>query len=203
MTTASQKVKRTKAERKTTRPRGFIENYSPHEKTRQLIALVLAVLDEYADQLPLTLRQIFYRLVARHGFAKTEKDYKRLGEHLGNARRGGLVAFDAIRDDTFYQGQFTGYESRADFLRIVVSGAENFPLDLDKSTNCAESWFGVKHVAWWNRWNGWRVRSRSRSIARVGLITLDQNTIFPRDIQTRECVNPACWRLRSIGRAHV
>ena len=49
--------------------------------------------------LPLTVRQIFYRLVGAHGYDKTEQAYARLGEHLNRARRAGLIEFDAIRDD--------------------------------------------------------------------------------------------------------
>src|SRR5262249_20933458 len=49
--------------------------------------------------LPLTVRQIFYRLVGAHGYDKTEHAYKRLGEHLNRARRARIIAMDDIRDD--------------------------------------------------------------------------------------------------------
>jgi hypothetical protein len=72
------------AERTRTRPRGFAP-WSPQRKTLELIARVNAVLGEYRDHLPLTLRQIFYRLVGAHGYEKTERAYERLGEHLVRA----------------------------------------------------------------------------------------------------------------------
>src|SRR5262249_36494428 len=50
-------------------------------------------------RLPLTLRQIFYRLVGAHGYEKTERAYERLGEHLVRARRACLVPMEAVRDD--------------------------------------------------------------------------------------------------------
>jgi hypothetical protein len=53
---------------------------------------------EHADSLPLTLRQIFYRLVGVNGHAKTEQAYQRLGEHVNRARRSGLIPFPAITD---------------------------------------------------------------------------------------------------------
>jgi hypothetical protein len=82
------------------RHRGFIEAYRPRKETLDLIERVLAVLAEYADHLPLTVRQIFYRLVGTgDGYEKTELAYKRLGETIGKARRGGLIDFSAIRDD--------------------------------------------------------------------------------------------------------
>ena len=86
------------AERTRTRPRGFA-SWSPRQETLELLARVNAVLGEYQDHLPLTLRQIFYRLVGAHGYEKTEQAYARLGEHLVRARRARLVPMEAIRDD--------------------------------------------------------------------------------------------------------
>jgi len=60
---------------------------------------VAEIIDDYREHLPLTVRQIFYRLVASYGYEKDEKAYKRLGEHLVRARRAHMVPFDAIRDD--------------------------------------------------------------------------------------------------------
>ena len=57
------------------------------------------VLAEYADYLPMTVRQIFYRLVGRHGYPKDELAYGRLCEHLNRARRARLIPFWKIRDD--------------------------------------------------------------------------------------------------------
>jgi hypothetical protein len=82
----------------TTRVRGLAP-WQPHHATRDLLAAVQAVLVEYTRYLPLTVRQVFYRLVGAYGYDKTENAYSRLGEHLNRARRSGLVRFDAIRDD--------------------------------------------------------------------------------------------------------
>ncbi|RKZ99901.1 MAG: hypothetical protein DRQ47_10295 [Gammaproteobacteria bacterium] len=49
---------------KTTRPRGFA-NYEPQAKAMDLIRNAQQVLRENAEYLPLTLRQIFYRLVVK------------------------------------------------------------------------------------------------------------------------------------------
>ena len=85
------------ATRGKTRPRGFVD-WRPQAATLALLNQVRDVLDEYADYLPLTVRQVFYRLVGAHGYDKTEKAYERLGEHLNRARRAELVDMDAIRD---------------------------------------------------------------------------------------------------------
>ena len=81
-----------------TRPRGYIETYRPQAKTKELLADVQDVLNEYREHLPLSARQIFYRLVGT-GYSKTDAFYTRLCEHIANARRGRVIPFDAIRDD--------------------------------------------------------------------------------------------------------
>lgn len=86
---------------KTTRARGFIE-WQPRQDTMTLIDAVRGVLDEYRAVLPLTIRQIFYRLVAEQGYDKTELAYNRLTETIGKARRARLIAMDCIRDDGFF-----------------------------------------------------------------------------------------------------
>lgn len=80
------------------RPRGYAD-WRPQAKTRALLADIEGVLIEYADYLPLSVRQIFYRLVATKGYEKTEQAYNRLTEALVRARRARLIDFDLIRDD--------------------------------------------------------------------------------------------------------
>jgi hypothetical protein len=60
------------AARTRTRVRGFAP-WSPHGPTLQLLEQVRAVLSEYEHHLPLTIRQIFYRLVGAHNYEKTER----------------------------------------------------------------------------------------------------------------------------------
>jgi hypothetical protein len=64
-----------------------------------LVGQVEEVLREARDYLPLTARQVFYRLVAAHGYPKDERAYERLCNALGRARRAGLIPFDQLRDD--------------------------------------------------------------------------------------------------------
>jgi hypothetical protein len=59
------------------RPRGFID-WRPSAKSLALLDQVEAVLATYVEQLPLTLRQIFYRLVARYAYEKTERAFGRI-----------------------------------------------------------------------------------------------------------------------------
>ena len=87
---------------------------------------VKEVLDEYQDYLPLTARQIFYRLVGMHGFPKTEKDYKRLCEYLNRARRANQIPFDHIRDDGISVAAHAHYDSEEHFWKATRERGEKF-----------------------------------------------------------------------------
>jgi hypothetical protein len=80
------------------RPRGYTK-WNPQKKSRVLLAAVEAVLEEYEAHLPMTVRQIFYRLVGTIGYPKDENAYARLCELLVRARRARLIPFESIRDD--------------------------------------------------------------------------------------------------------
>jgi hypothetical protein len=114
------------------RPRGFIDDWRPRTETRQLLDQVQGVLDEYRDQLPLTLRQIFYRLVGAHAYEKTELAYKQLTEALNRARRARVIEMSAIRDDGFTSNRPLYFESAEDFLDAVAGWAEEFRLGRQK-----------------------------------------------------------------------
>ncbi|MBA3472558.1 MAG: hypothetical protein H0T57_04900 [Rubrobacter sp.] len=82
----------------TKRVKGYAP-WKPQKKTLAILQQVEAILWEYSDYLPLTGRQIFYRLVGAHDYPKTENAYDNLNEKLVRARRAGLIEFEAIRDD--------------------------------------------------------------------------------------------------------
>ncbi len=111
-----------------TRPRGFAP-WSPRPETAALLDVVRDVLAEYAEHLPMTARQIFYRLVGREALGKTERDYARLCEAIGRARRAGLLPFEAIRDDGATRLNPPAWGGVADFLEAVAAHAAGFRLD--------------------------------------------------------------------------
>lgn len=113
-----------------TRVRGLAP-WSPQRKTVELLAQVNDVLDEYRAHLPLTGRQIFYRLVGRHGYSKTEAAYSRLLETLNRARRAGLVPWSALRDDGTTAEYAGGWSSPAQFWRAVRGSADRYSHRLD------------------------------------------------------------------------
>jgi hypothetical protein len=103
--------------------------WTPQRKTWALIEQVRDVLAEYADYLPLSLRQVFYRLVGAHGYDKTEQAYARLGETLNRARRAGFIDFDVIRDDGANITTSTGWSSPTALIAQWHADAERFRLD--------------------------------------------------------------------------
>lgn len=108
-----------------TRARGLAP-WNPQAKTVELLTQVNHVLDEYREHLPLTARQVFYRLVGRHGYAKTEQAYARLLEALNRARRAGIVPWGALRDDGTTAEYPGGWRSPEQFWRGVRYSASDY-----------------------------------------------------------------------------
>ena len=123
-----------------TRVRGFAP-WSPREDTLYLLDLINGVLAEYRAQLPLTNRQIFYRLVGAHGYDKTEKAYARLCEYLNRARRARMIPFSSIRDDGTDSMGGAGWDDPAQFWRSVRYSARSYEHDLTDGQPChVELW---------------------------------------------------------------
>jgi hypothetical protein len=123
-----------------TRPRGYAP-WKPRGTTLQVLHQVADVLDQYAEHLPLTGRQIFYRLVGAHGYAKTEAAYGRLLDYLNRARRAGLIPWSAIRDDGATTLGADRFGNGLEFLEACNSWARGLQLDLLQ--------FQPQHVELW------------------------------------------------------
>jgi len=111
-----------------TRPRGFIDEWSPKPQTLALIENVNSILNDNRDIAPLTLRQIFYMLVSRYGFEKTEKDYQRLCEVMNRARRARFIDMNDIRDDGLRRDTPYGWHSPEQLVKSFKSACTNFKL---------------------------------------------------------------------------
>jgi hypothetical protein len=110
------------------RPKGYAR-WNPQKKTRIIVSQVEEVLREYRAQLPLTARQIFYRLVGAYGYPKDEKAYERLTNILVRARRAKLIPFEYIRDDGASVMASEHYENKDEFYKRIRTMGENFTLD--------------------------------------------------------------------------
>lgn len=117
-----------KTKKSRTRPRGFAP-WKPDAGSRALLDDVRGVLATFRAFLPVTVRQIFYRLVATRGFPKSEQAYKGLGEVLVRARRAGLVAWEDIRDDGFTRREPTSWADPAEWGETVLDSAKSYRLD--------------------------------------------------------------------------
>lgn len=113
---------------KTTRARGFAP-WAPRDHSLALLQEVRRVLSTFQAYLPVTIRQIFYRLVATIGYGKTEKSYARLAEMLVKARRAGEIPWDAIRDDGFTRTSSTTWDDPRDWADAVLRSAQSYRLD--------------------------------------------------------------------------
>ncbi len=110
------------------RPKGYAP-WRPQKKTRIILEQVDEVLRDYREYLPLTVRQIFYRLVGAFGYEKTEQAYERLCEKLVRARRARMIPFDHIRDDSASVMNHLHFDGEEDFYAYVNGLAQNYTQD--------------------------------------------------------------------------
>jgi len=95
--------------------------------TLAIIALVNEVIDQYRAQgYELTLRQVYYQMVARAYIANNEREYKKLGETISNGRLCGLIDWNAIEDRTRNLRGNSHWNSPGD---IVSACAQSFQYD--------------------------------------------------------------------------
>jgi hypothetical protein len=85
------------------------------------------IIDEYlADGLRLTLRQLYYQFVSRALIANKQKEYKRLGAIISDARLAGMIDWYAIEDRTRALRGNTHWQDPGQIIRAAVS---SFRLD--------------------------------------------------------------------------
>lgn len=110
---------------KRTRPKGYY-NWSPRAAAEAIIEQVDEILSEYEDYLPLTVRQIFYRMVGAYDYPKEERAYRSLQEKLNLARRAKIIPFEAIRDDGVLVVREQWHDGPADFWDEVGNQAREY-----------------------------------------------------------------------------
>ena len=102
--------------------------------SRHMIATINTILDDYAGQgYDLTLRQLYYQLVARNIVPNTERSYKNVGNLVSEARLAGLIDWNMISDRGRGIVHNSHWESPAD---IVRSAAYSFQIDHWKNQPC-------------------------------------------------------------------
>jgi hypothetical protein len=109
--------------------RGYAD-WKPKADAVHWIRRTLDVAEQYRDYWPLSVRQVFYRLVADHGYEKTEAAYNRLTQIISRSRRAGLIPWDAIRDGGLgrtVEPHF--FDDGPDFEKTVRRAAETMKLN--------------------------------------------------------------------------
>lgn len=102
------------------RPKGYM-NWKPSPEVAEVVRQSREILREYGGYGPMTVRQIFYRLVGNYGYDKTERAYRRLAEYLVKARRARMISFSQIRDDGgTTAGGGEGFETVDEFLKDLA-----------------------------------------------------------------------------------
>jgi hypothetical protein len=79
--------------------REYFETHKFGKKSTKLLTHVLLIMTEYSKQgYRLSLRQLYYQLVARGLIPNTIKSYKKIGALVSNARLAGILDWDMIED---------------------------------------------------------------------------------------------------------
>ena len=92
-----------------------------------LIYKINRIIEEYQEQgYELTLRQVYYQLVARGYIPNNERSYKNVGNLISEARLAGWIDWNAIVDRTRHVRSNPHWSSPA---RILRSAAEQYQID--------------------------------------------------------------------------
>lgn len=104
-------------------------------ETKKKIDQANSIIAEYqADRIQLTLRQLYYQFVARDLIKNNQQEYNKLQSVITNARRAGLIDWDAIIDRTRNLSRLPAWSSPSD---IIGACANQYREDL---------WDGQEHL---------------------------------------------------------
>lgn len=96
------------------------------------------IADYQAQGYQLTLRQLYYQFVSRDLLENTERNYKKLGGIISDARLAGLIDWDAIEDRT---RNLRGLSHWEDPAHIIESAHASFRIDKwENQPNRVEVW---------------------------------------------------------------
>ena len=102
-------------------------NKTFQKQTLDIINQANEIIEEYqADDLDLTLRQLYYQFVSRALIANKQSEYKRLGSIISDGRLAGLIDWNAIEDRT---RALKGNDHWEDPGHIIRSASWGFRLD--------------------------------------------------------------------------
>jgi hypothetical protein len=111
------------------RDRGYI-TWRPTRRISAKLDAILDVLATYHDHLPMTVRQVFYVLVARLVIQKTALEYRNLAYVLRKARRARIIPFEHIHDQgSTLPETLLGWSDAGDLAWLIRHRVQTFDLD--------------------------------------------------------------------------
>jgi hypothetical protein len=91
-------------------------------KTLKVIERANSIIAEFQRQrFKLTVRQLFYQFVSKDWLKNTPQNYERLGSIIDDARKAGLIDWDAIEDRGRFLRARNVYEDQPDFINRLVT----------------------------------------------------------------------------------
>lgn len=91
--------------------------------SRELIETMNGIVDEYVEQdFRLTVRQLYYQMVARGYIENTERSYGRICSIVNDAKLAGMMDWDAIEDRTRAFIRRTRWKDGAEILNASARG---------------------------------------------------------------------------------
>lgn len=98
------------------------------DRSAGVIVQADAIIAEYLEQgFDLTLRQLYYQMVARDLIPNKQREYKRLGTIISNARMAGYIDWSAIVDRTRELRSRSHWDTPAE---IIEAAADAFAVDM-------------------------------------------------------------------------
>ncbi|HUT13528.1 MAG TPA: hypothetical protein VMY42_23775 [Thermoguttaceae bacterium] len=113
-----------------------------NKATARYVERLQGVLEDLEGYWPLTLRQVYYQLVAAGAIANTKLEYAKLSRVLTKARLDGVVSWGAIEDRTRSSLNSGGWANQKAFVATETERfLEGYRRDLLQSQDCAlELW---------------------------------------------------------------
>ena len=103
-------------------PKIQYQNINIQRRGLELIERVNGIIAEYdAAGYALTLRQVYYQLVARDVIENSERSYKNVGNLINNGRLSGLIDWNAIEDRTRVHRELSHWNSLSEILSDAAS----------------------------------------------------------------------------------
>jgi hypothetical protein len=84
-----------------------------------MVAIYDAIAETLAEDSPVTVRQLFYRLVSAGSIDKTELQYRAVMRAVGEMRRDGRIPFEGIADNTRRPMKYASYPNLEAALRVT------------------------------------------------------------------------------------